>query len=33
MKIVVPVSVLVIALVFLSGCTGKPVVPDQKIWF
>ncbi|MCX6683361.1 MAG: FxLYD domain-containing protein [Methanoregula sp.] len=29
MKIVVPVSVLVIALVFLSGCTSTPAVRDQ----
>lgn len=30
MKIVVPVSVLVIALVFLSGCTGNPAVRDRS---
>jgi len=28
LKIVVPVCVLVIALVFLSGCTGTPAVRD-----
>jgi hypothetical protein len=29
LKIVVPVCVLVIALVFLSGCTGTPAVRDS----
>jgi hypothetical protein len=30
MKIVVPVSVLVIALVFLSGCTSNPAVRNRS---